>query len=327
MNELYPLKFKPILKDKIWGGEKLSSILHKNEASPKCGESWEISTYEGNISVVSEGFLEGNNLLELIEIYMGDLLGDSIYERFGIEFPLLIKYIDASQILSIQVHPDDETALKKHNSYGKTEMWYVIDAEKDAELITGFSRTIDKEIYLSHFKSGKLQEILNVEKVHPGDCFFMPAGRIHTIGAGILLAEIQQTSDLTYRIYDFGRKDEYGKERELHLDLALDVIDFNHHPDYRTEYARTLNTTVNLVDCPYFTTNIIQLDKPVKKDFTLVDSFVIYMCPGGSARIFYNEGLSIPLTRGETVLIPAQMKNIWIEPTGNAELLEIYVKI
>ncbi len=298
----------------------------KAEPLPNVAKAGRYRPIEGNISVVSEGFLRGNNLLELIEVYMGDLVGDKVYDKFGIEFPLLIKYIDANEILSIQVHPDDETAMKKHNAYGKTEMWYVIDAEKDAELITGFSRTIDKPTYLEYFNTGRLQEILNVEKVHRGDCFFMPAGRIHTIGAGILLAEIQQTSDLTYRIYDFDRKDENGVARELHTDLALDVIDFNHHPDYRTEYEKAKNKTVTLVDCPYFTTNVIRLDKAVEKDYHLIDSFIIYMCARGSVKIGYGSDKTTDLKTGETVLIPAMLKELTIEPLEESELLEVYVR-
>ncbi len=326
MNELYPLKFKPILKDKIWGGDRLRSVLKKENASSKCGESWEISAYNGDVSVVSEGFLEGNSLLELVEVYLGDLVGDRIYDKFGIDFPLLIKYIDASEILSVQVHPDDETALKRHQSYGKTEMWYVIDAEKDAELITGFNRTIDKDIYLDHFNTRTLDRILNVEKVSRGDCFFMPAGRIHTIGAGILLAEIQQTSDLTYRIYDFDRTDENGNGRELHTELALDVIDFSHHPDYRTAYEPVLNKTVNMVDCNYFTTNVIHFNKPVEKDYHYIDSFVIYMCTRGSANIRYGNGKQVGISTGETVLVPAMLKSVTLEPLQESTLLEVYIR-
>ncbi len=326
MNDLYPLKFRPILKDKIWGGTKLDEVLHKTEASAQCGESWEISTLEGNISVVDGGFLDGNNLLELVEIYMGDLVGDRVYDTFGLEFPLLIKFIDANEWLSIQVHPDDATAAARHQSFGKTEMWYIIDAEKDAALITGFNRTVDKATYLEYFNSGRLKDILNVENVKAGDCFFIPAGRIHTIGAGILLAEIQQTSDVTYRIFDWNRTDDQGNARELHTSQALDVIDFNHYDDYRTEYKAVLNKTVNLVDCNYFTTNIIRLSEPVEKDYNLIDSFLIYMCPRGKVNILYAENQSVSLCQGETVLIPAQLKNLVIEPLEESELLEIYIR-
>ncbi len=224
---LYPLKFKPILKDKIWGGAKLRDVLGK-KASDKAGESWEISSVEGDISIVENGFLAGNSLLEVAEVYMGDLVGDSIFDRFGVEFPLLIKFIDAADFLSVQVHPDDAMARERHNSYGKTEMWYIVESDQ-GELIAGFNRKLDREQYLRHFNGGSLKEILNHEAVAPGDIYFMPAGRIHAIGPGVLLAEIQQTSDVTYRIYDWDRIDDQGNPRELHTDLALDAIDFSFH--------------------------------------------------------------------------------------------------
>lgn len=320
---LYPLKFKPILKDKIWGGSRLREILGK-EASDKAGESWEISAYGEDISVVENGFLAGNTLEELAEVYMGDLMGDHIYNKFGLIFPLLIKFIDASDLLSIQVHPDDTLAKTMHNSNGKTEMWYIV-ASESGELITGFNREMDQEQYLTHLKDGTLKEILNYEKVNSGDIYFMPAGRIHAVGAGVLLAEIQQTSDLTYRIYDWDRLDDQGKARELHTDLALKAIDFQFHSDYKTHYQTVKNSTVTAVDSPYFTTGVIKLDQPVEKDFNMIDSFVIYMCMEGEAGISYPVGVE-KIKKGETILIPAEMKNLAIVPTEPTTLLEIYIK-
>lgn len=324
---LYPLKFKPIVKDKIWGGSKLKSVLGKN-ASDKAGESWEISGVEGDVSVAENGFLAGNSLEELVEVYMGDLVGDRIYEKFGVEFPLLIKFIDASDYLSVQVHPDNSMARERHNSFGKTEMWYIVEAEKGGDrgkLIAGFNRELDGEQYVSHLKGGSLKEILNYEDVQSGDIYFMPAGRIHAIGAGVLLAEIQQTSDVTYRIYDWDRKDEAGKERELHTDLALDAIDFAHHSNYRTDYRSVENATVTAVDCSFFTTGVIHLDQPVDKDYNMIDSFVIYMCMEGSAGIAYQGGVE-QIKKGETVLIPAELKNLAIIPTEATTLLEVFIK-
>lgn len=320
---LYPLKFKPILKDKIWGGPRLRDVLGK-KASDKAGESWEISGVEDDISIVENGFLAGNSLLELTEIYMGDLLGDSIYDRFGVEFPLLIKFIDAADFLSVQVHPDDAMALERHNSYGKTEMWYIVESDR-GELITGFNRKLDREEYLKHFKEGRLKEILNYEAVAPGDIYFMPAGRIHAIGSGVLLAEIQQTSDVTYRIYDWDRTDDQGKARDLHIDLALDAIDFSFHPSCKTEYRPLENSTVTAVDSPFFTTGVIKLDQPVEKDFNLIDSFVIYLCMEGAAGITYPGGVEL-IKKGETILIPAEIKNLAIVPTEPTTLLEVYIK-
>jgi len=228
MNSLYPLKFHPVFKDKLWGGDKIKTVLGLDYGNlPNCGEAWVISGYSDNVSVVQNGFLQGNDLNELISIYMGDLVGDSVYEQFGDEFPLLLKFIDAHDWLSIQVHPDDELAQKRQMPNGKTEMWYILQADKDAKLITGFKEKIDSETYLKYLIENKLPEILNYETVDAGDVFFLPAGRVHATGPGILLAEIQQSSDATYRIYDWDRIDDAGKKRELHTSDALDAIDYS----------------------------------------------------------------------------------------------------
>jgi mannose-6-phosphate isomerase len=328
MNELYPLKFAPILKDKIWGGKKLKALLNKKNASDICGESWEISGLEGNVSVVSEGPLAGNELTELIEIYMGDLLGDKVFETFGLEFPLLLKFIDAADILSIQVHPNDTLALERHSSFGKTEIWYIIQSDEGAELITGFNKKLDKISYTKLFESGNLESVLNYEKVSPGDIYFLPAGRVHAIGKGILLAEIQQSSDITYRIFDFNRKDKNGNPRELHNDAALDALDFMVHDTYKTLYPNIENKTVNAVNCRYFNVNVMNFDKSVEKDFNFIDSFVIYMCTGGEGEIIFGDGEadSVRFVRGETILVPALLKNLIIKPFKPSTLLEVYVK-
>lgn len=326
MNELYPLKFTPILKDKIWGGQKLNSILNKKSASDKCGESWEISGVEGDISVVCEGFLAGNELPDLLEIYMGDLAGDKVFETFGLQFPLLVKFIDASQMLSIQVHPNDTLAFERHKSFGKTEMWYIMQSDEGAELIAGFRKQLDKKSYSMLLSTGQLESALNYEKVSAGDIYFMPAGRVHAIGSGILLAEIQQTSDITYRIYDFNRKDDQGNPRELHTEEALDAIDFRVYDTYKTIYPHIVNKTISAVDCRYFTTNIMNFDQPVEKDFNLIDSFVIYMCTEGEGEILYGNGGSVTFNKGETILIPAVLKNLIVKPGKPSTLLEIYIK-
>ncbi len=323
---LYPLKFTPILKDKIWGGSKLKTVLNKDFSPlPNAGESWEISGVEGDISVVSNGFLAGNDLEELIEIYMGDLVGDHVYENFGVEFPLLIKFIDANDVLSIQVHPDDELSKERHNAYGKTEMWYVIEADKGSELIVGFNQDISKEEYLAKLEEGKLEEILNNAPVKEGSCFFIPAGRVHAIGKGILLAEIQQTSDVTYRMYDFNRKDDAGNPRELHTELAVDAIDYSFEKKYETTYETEKNKTKELVRCAYFTTNILEFDKPVEKDYVELDSFVIYMCLEGDMTITYEED-SLTVAKGESILIPAIIKNLTLTPKTKTKILEVYIK-
>lgn len=321
---LYPLKFHPILKQKIWGGEKLAYKSKEHEES--IGESWEISAVEDNISVVSNGILADNNLQELIEVYMGDLVGDHIYEKFGIEFPLLIKYIDANDDLSIQVHPDDATAKERHNAYGKTEMWYMVDAEKDASLVLGFNQEIDKATYLQALHQNKLTDLLNVQKVKKAESFFIPAGLVHAIGKGCFIAEIQQTSDITYRIYDYNRKDVNGNTRELHTDLATDVIDYSYQPQHRVNYTPQNNQSAQLVKCPYFTTNLLVFDRDIEKEYVKLDSFVIYMCLQGKFTITTGECDPVLVCKGETVLVPACFKNLTLYPDDITQVLEIYVE-
>ena len=325
MNILYPLKFKPIFKEKIWGGNKLNTILRKDlPQNKKIGESWEISGVKDNISVVSNGQLAGNNLQELIEIYMGDLVGDRVFEKFEIEFPLLIKFIDANKVLSIQVHPDDELARQRHNAFGKTEMWYIIQADKNSDIITGFKQEINKEQYQKYFREGKLTQILNIENAEAGDVFFIPAGRVHATGKGILLAEIQQTSDITYRIYDWDRKDKNGNSRELHIELALDAIDFTTYDNYKTPYNKTKNQSVSIAECKYFRTNILDFNNSIEKDYSLVDSFIIIMCLKGTLLI-HNMNNKEQVNPGETVLIPASLDNVIFEPLDESKILEVFI--
>ncbi len=327
MKPLYPLKFAPIFKEKIWGGDRLGKLLNKDTSNLKnVGESWEISAIEDNISLVVNGFLAQNNLQELIEVYMGELVGDKVYEQFGLEFPLLIKFIDANDVLSVQVHPDDEMAKERHKAFGKTEMWYVLESDPKAELVVGFNQEISKADYLQKVKEGRLSDILNSERVKEGDCYFIPAGRIHAIGAGSLIAEIQQTSDITYRIFDFNRTDEAGNTRELHTDLAVEAIDYSYHPKYKTTYTEVENQTEQLVACPYFTTNVLPFTKPVNKDYSMLDSFVIYMCVEGSAQIEYAESEdAIRIQKGETVLIPASIDNLILTPFEKTRFLEVFI--
>lgn len=321
---LYPLKFEPIYKKKIWGGNKLGLLLNKDKNISNLGESWEISAVESSISIISNGFLEGNDLQETLEMYMGELVGDKIFDKFGIEFPLLIKFIDAQEDLSIQVHPNDEQAKERHKAYGKTELWYVLDAEENAKLISGFSGNIDKSEYLKSLNNNKLFNILNYEKVKAGDVLFIPPGRIHTIGKGIVLAEIQQTSDITYRIYDYNRTDKEGNARDLHTDLALDVLDFQKYDKYKTDYTPSLNKTKELEKCQYFTVNILEFDAIIEKDYQLLDSFIIYICVEGEIEIETDENKT-SLIKGETVLIPASITQLKLHPKGKAKVLEVYI--
>ncbi|OFX22630.1 MAG: mannose-6-phosphate isomerase [Bacteroidetes bacterium GWA2_31_9b] len=326
MNRLYPLKFEPIIKEKIWGGTRLKSILNKPfDSNKKIGESWEISGIEENVSVVENGFLAGNDLQEIIEIYMGDLVGDRVFDEFGLDFPLLIKFIDATDVLSVQVHPDDTLAAKRHESLGKTEMWYIVDAEKDSKTISGLNHEMDKAHYLNHLKNNELKDIMNYHDTKPGDVFYIPAGRIHAIGAGVLLAEIQQSSDITYRIYDWDRKDDSGNSRELHNDLALDAIDFKKHTNYKTNYKSIKNQSSKILSTPYFQTNIIEFDTKIEKDYVLLDSFVIFMCIEGEFEIEYYDTERIKVKKGETILIPAVIEHLNLIPVVQSKVLEIFI--
>lgn len=321
---LYPLKFMPIYKNKIWGGNKIESFGFDYSPLPNCGELWALSGIEGNESVVSNGFLAENSLTELLEIYMGELIGERNYLRFGNEFPLLIKLIDANDKLSIQVHPDDKLARERDMEMGKTEMWYILEAEEGAEIVDGFKESVTKEEYQQYLEMGKLESLLHIEKPQAGDMFFIPAGRVHAIGKGILLAEIQQSSDCTYRIYDYNRPDSDGKLRELHTQEALDAIDFDGLKDGKTHYTYKANSTINLAECPYFTTNLIALDKPLRKNFQDLDSFVVYFCIEGIAAVKAMETLC-PIHAGECVLVPAVAETVELFCEGPAKLLEVYI--
>jgi mannose-6-phosphate isomerase len=321
-NHLYPIKFHPILKEKIWGGKKLKNFLNKESDAPNLGESWEISDVDGDTSIVSNGELKGSSLKELLKTYQEELIGEKNFEVFGEKFPLLIKFIDAKEDLSIQLHPNDELAAERHNSFGKTEMWYVMQADDDANLIVGFNQKVTPEIYLKHLKDKTLTKILNFDKVKEGDTYFIEVGRVHAIGAGVMLAEIQQTSDITYRIYDWDRIDNEGNERELHNDLAIDAIDFDMKDDFKVTYLKQENHDNKMVTCLYFTTNYIHLTKKDLK-VNLHDSFIIYICVEGEA-VFYSNGISEIIKKGETILIPAALKQFEID-SNNAKLLEVYV--
>ena len=325
MKKLYPLKFKPVYKEKIWGGQRIKTSLGLN-FSPlaNCGEAWVISGVPSSQTIVSNGFLRGNELNELVEVFMDDLVGEKVFEKSQNEFPILVKFIDSNEYLSIQVHPDDELAAKRGIGSGKTEMWYIIDTEKNAEMITGFSKPVTRDIYLEHLENKTLKSILNVEAVSKDDVFFIPAGRIHALGPGILLAEIQQTADTTYRIYDWDRVDIEGNPRELHTGPALDAIDFSVPEAYRTNYRKTPNQTSNLVDCPYFVTNLLEFDKVLLKNYDELDSFVIFICIDGASRMNHDDG-NIELRKGETVLLPATMEKIQLFPDRKCKILEVYI--
>jgi mannose-6-phosphate isomerase len=325
MSALYPLKFKTIFKDKIWGGHKIESYLHKNIGDlPNCGETWEISGVKSDVSVVESGELKGRSLADILEQYKADLVGQKVYDRFGNIFPLLVKFIDANDDLSVQVHPDDELAKKRHNSFGKTEMWYVIEADPGSTLIAGFNREMNEKEYVEALNSGHIMDILNREDVKAGDVFFLPAGRVHTIGKGLLIAEIQQTSDITYRIYDFDRVDDKGQKRELHTQEALAAIDYKHYPEYKTNYQPQKDETVKLVECPYFTTNVLDFTHGTEKDYSALDSFVIYVCLEGEFTIKHND-LAYPVKMGECILLPKTIDRVELKTNSGFKILESYI--
>ncbi|MCL6267956.1 type I phosphomannose isomerase catalytic subunit [Flagellimonas myxillae] len=320
---LYPLKFKPILKERLWGGTKLKDVLNKSIDSDITGESWELSGVDGDISIVENGSMEGTSLQELIQQDGESLLGNSVVDRFGKDFPILIKFIDAKQDLSIQLHPSDELAKKRHNSFGKTEMWYVMDADPGAKLIVGFNRDVAKEEYVKSLEEGSLESLMNYEEVGEGDTFFINTGKIHAIGAGVLLAEIQQTSDVTYRVFDFNRRDKNGNLRELHTELALDAMDYSKKDDFKVSYSKEQDKVNDMVDCPYFKTNFLDLTATLDQEVATRDSFTIYMCVAGSAEVSNEEGV-VGIIKGETVLVPASSNKISIATEG-ARLLEVTI--
>ena len=324
---MYPLKFEPILKQTLWGGDKIIPFKHLDETLPNVGESWEVSAVEGSESVVANGADKGYTLPEMVRKYKDELVGEANYARFGNKFPLLIKFIDAKLDLSIQVHPGDELAKKRHNSFGKNEMWYVIAADKGAKLISGFSEEITPKEYKDRVHNGTFAEVLQTCTIEPGDVFYVPAGRVHGIGAGAFVAEIQQTSDITYRIFDYNRKDKDGKSRDLHTSQAMDAINFSDvQDDFRTEYERVQNEPVEMVASPYFTTSVYDMTEEITCDYSELDSFVIFICVEGSCRLTDDNQNEITLRAGETVLLPAAVQEVTIVPEGGSvKLLETYV--
>lgn len=318
--ELYPLQFRPILKERIWGGTKLKTVLDKPITSDITGESWELSTVENDISVIANGPLEGQPLTELIKLAPDEILGTKVHERFGIQFPLLFKFIDAREDLSIQVHPNDELAKKRHNSFGKTEMWYVMNADPGSRIIVGFSEKSSAAEFMKNLDNKTLPSILNQVEPRHGDVFFLETGTIHAIGAGIMVAEIQQTSDITYRVYDWDRVDAQGKSRELHLDMAIDAMNYD-VVQAQKPYAKEANRSNPVVDCPYFTTAFLPLDGDVKINKS-GETFTVYMCVDGYFSLETAAG-SWKYKKGDTVLVPAALTNYLL--AGRGDLLEIYI--
>ena len=322
---LYPLKFSPILKERIWGGKMLAEKYRKTDNNQtKFGESWEISDLDDNISMVTNGFLAENDLRELIEIYMGELVGDAVFEKYGLGFPLLIKIIDAQDDLSVQVHPDDALAKERYEQNGKTEIWYVIHAEKNAGIYVGFNQPVEKQNYIDAVENKKVASLLQFEPVKKGDLFFIPAGTVHALGKGVQVIEIQQPSDITYRIFDWNRVDNMGMPRELHVAEALEAIHFGEEEVYKIEYEEKTNTTSTLFRSEFFNINALIFDKPIQKNYTTIQSFVVYICVEGEVHLFGDDFHEV-LYAGETALIPASIPEINIVPNTSSRLLELYM--
>ncbi|WP_340065349.1 type I phosphomannose isomerase catalytic subunit [Ascidiimonas aurantiaca] len=320
---MYPLKFKPVYKERLWGGTKLNTVLNKDIPGEGIGESWELSGVEGDVSVVANGAFAGSTLTELIDREKDCLLGKKVYSKFGETFPILVKFIDARQDLSIQVHPNDMLAAQRHKSFGKTEMWYIMQADKDARLIVGFNRDVSRAEYEEHLAHNTLEKLLNYEKVAEGDTFFINTGKIHAIGGGIMLAEIQQTSDITYRVYDWNRKDKNGNTRELHTEMALDAIDYDRKDDFKVIYKQDKNTPHTMVESPYFTTNYIALEGVLQLDLSQLDSFSIYLCVEGEVQIANTEGSEL-LKKGETALVSAATEKLELR-AKKAKVLQVHL--
>ena len=346
--ELYPLKFEPILKNVLWGGSEICRFKQLEVQESGIGESWEVSQVPGSVSVVANGSLKGKSLTELMDVAPEALLGKKIFKRFGMKFPLLVKFIDAQDDLSIQVHPNDALASKRHNSFGKTEMWYVIDSKPGSKLISGFSQQIDAEEYTRRIADNTIEDVLQTHEAVSGDVFFLPAGRVHAIGAGLFIAEIQQSSDITYRLYDYNRKDAQGNGRELHTELAKDAIDYKLYDNLQTKYIPLENDLTPLVSCSYFTTNRIHLkadesgletilteDGPqqvsmsetieMDRNYDGFDSFVIYVCMKGEGQVQYGNDQFLDIRQGETVLLPAAFNTTVLSTSSEMLLLETYI--
>ena len=314
MIEKAPIRFAPYFKSVIWGGERICRYKGIGQDEDNIGESWEVSAVPGHESVVVEGTYKGIRITELIERFGPELLGRDVYERYEGKFPLLVKLIDANDNLSVQVHPDDELARKRHGSLGKSEMWYIIQADEGAKIYSGLNREMTPDEYVRMVEENTIEEALAVHDSHPGDIFFLPAGRVHSIGAGNLLAEIQESSDITYRIYDYDRRDAHGNPRELHTEQAKDAIDYTFHEEYRSAPADEAIANAMIAECDHFRVHRLLVDGEMRHSFS-GSSFTVVMCLEGDVVLEYEEG-NMAMRAGETVLLPAAMTSFVLKGRG-----------
>lgn len=325
-SKLYPLKFAPILKHKIWGGDKIKNIYrHNSPEMKKVGESWDVSALGDDDSEVINGFLEGNSLTDLVEVYMGDLVGDRVYSKFGLDFPILLKILDANDRISIQVHPGEEVNDGIVTS-GKNEMWYILDAGPDAYVIAGFNRYVSKSEFVDHINNNTLDEVLNKIPVKKGDMIYVPSGCVHSMGGGCLICEIQQSSDVVYRVYDYNRSDDNGNKRPLHIEKAVQTVDYEHWQNKKIDVELKQNDIVNVIDNEFFTVNCIEIDKTKEYEVGIIDSFILLTCVEGHVTCKFSDDY-LTLVDGETLLIPAEMTDLLLVPTVPSKLLETYIKI
>ena len=327
MPELYPLLFRPILKKVIWGGHRLQPFKGLGSTADAIGESWEVSAVAGSESIIANGAFIGQSLPTLIEKYPTEVLGERVCEKHGAKLPLLMKFIDAERDLSIQVHPNDEMARRVHGKYGKSEMWYVIDAKPGSFLYAGFKQSITPYEYQKRVEDGTIVDVLARHEVHSGDVFYLPAGRVHAICGGILLAEVQQSSDITYRIFDYNRIGQDGKPRELHTELAAQALNYEVQDEYRTQYENEQDRANKILKCPYFSVRVTDVTTPFHRNLIKYDSFIITSCIQGSCRIVSRiNGSEINIHGGQTTLIPAAIADYDVIPeTPSCCLLDSFI--
>lgn len=327
MNRLYPLLFEPNLHEVIWGGSRLQPYKGMQPNGRPIGESWEVSAVPSSASVVSNGCWAGKSLIDVVDAMPKEVLGESVAAEYSGKLPLLVKFIDAEKDLSIQVHPNDEMAGRLHGKMGKSEMWYVIDAKPGSFLYAGFKEKITPYEYKKRVDDGSVTEVLAKHEVKPGDVFYLPAGRVHAICGGILLAEVQQSSDVTYRIFDYNRPGMDGKPRELHTELAAEALDFNVEDDYRTRYDNADNKANRVIDSPYFNVRVTELESSFHRNLLKYDSFIISMCISGDCKIkVRSTGDEVLLREGWSVLIPAAVADYDVVPLhGKSRVLDAFI--
>lgn len=324
---LYPFLFEPNLHKVVWGGHRLCPYKGLSPSDAPIGESWEVSAIPSSPSIIANGEWKGRDLISVINEHPDAILGKAVNEQYHGKLPLLVKFIDARQDLSIQVHPNDEMAQREHGKMGKSEMWYIIRADEGAHLYAGFKQSITPYEYQKRVEDGSITEVLADHPVKPGDVFYLPAGRVHAICGGIMLAEVQQSSDVTYRIYDYNRPGMDGKPRELHTQLAAQALDYHVEANYRTEYADTSNKAVQIIDTPYFDVRVMEISKPFHRNLMKYDSFIITMCIEGDCILHVRStNDEIPLRHGTCALIPAAIADYDVLPQqASTRILDAFI--